>query len=251
MHRLIVLGLAGAGGIAVAACGSASAGTATPDPSSASAGFARNGAAGQLVQISGTTLILSNANGDTTVTYTPSTIIMKSSTGSVTDIVAGVCLTATGSKDASGQITASVVQVSSAVNGACPRGGFGGGGGPRRSPNPSFTPNPAFANRAVARGLVMSVNGTAVTLRTTTGATETVTVPTTVRVTTSTTASSSDLQTGECILATGQRGASGTVAARALSIVPAGPSGCFSGGGFGFGGGGFGGGGGAGGTTAA
>jgi hypothetical protein len=56
-----------------------------------------------------------------------------------------------------------------------------------------------------------------------------------------------DLAIGECVLATGTKDTSGTVSARSLSIVPAGPSGCFTGGGFRRGGGGGGGGGGFGG----
>ncbi len=63
------------------------------------------------------------------------------------------------------------------------------------------------------------------------------------------TITSGDLGVGDCIVATGQKDASGTVQARSVNIVPPGPSGCNAGGGGGFGfgrGGGFGGGGGAG-----
>ena len=74
--------------------------------------------------------------------------------------------------------------------------------------------------------------------------------PTTVTVSRIASASAADLSVGECVMATGQKDASGKVTARALSIQPPGPSGCFTGrrgfggGGFGGGGGGFGGGGG-------
>jgi hypothetical protein len=68
-----------------------------------------------------------------------------------------------------------------------------------------------------------------------------------VKVTTSATVPTSDLALGQCVLAVGAKDSSGIVSATALSIVPAGPSGCFTGGGRGlgggFGGGGFGGGG--------
>jgi hypothetical protein len=87
---------------------------------------------------------------------------------------------------------------------------------------------------------VTTVNGTAVTVQPTTGAAQTVTVPTTVTVAESSAASASNLSVGDCIQATGPKDAAGKVTATSLSIVPAGPSGCFTGGrGFG-GGGGFG-----------
>jgi DNA polymerase-3 subunit gamma/tau len=77
-------------------------------------------------------------------------------------------------------------------------------------------------------------------------------VPTTVQVGVTDTVAKTDLSVGDCVLATGQKDAKGVVAARSVNVVPAGPSGCFTGtgpgagGGFGrgFGGGGFGGGGG-------
>jgi hypothetical protein len=252
MNRLPLVLAAIAAAVAVAACGSADAGNGSSSASPSGGAFAR-GADGQLVQISGNTLTLSSTSGiDTTVTYTASTVITKTSTGTVADVVPGVCITATGAKDATGAITAATVSVSSPVNGSCSAGfGFGGGGGARRSPSPGFTPNPAFANRAAVRGLVSAVNGTQVTVKTSTGAATTFTIPTTVRVTTTATATPSELTTGECIAAAGSRESSGTVSARSLIIVPAGPSGCFSGGagGFGgFGGGGFFGGGGGGGA---
>ena len=94
------------------------------------------------------------------------------------------------------------------------------------------------------------MNGTSVTLQPVTGAAQTISLPTTVTVSESNVASASDLAVGDCIQATGPKDSSGKVAATALSIVPAGPSGCFTGGRGGFGGGfggrGFGGGAGAG-----
>ena len=73
-------------------------------------------------------------------------------------------------------------------------------------------------------------------------------MPTTVQVSRSESGTVSDLSVGDCILATGSKDATGKVAARTVQIVPAGPSGCFTGG-FGRGGG-FGGGGGGGGGSA-
>ena len=246
MNRLAVTVLGIGAVLAVAACGTAAAGTTTPSPSGGSnnSSRARNAAAGQLVQINGTTLILSNANGDTTVTYTGSTVITQTSTGTVSDINPGVCIVAVGQKDATGQVTAATVTVRNPTNGSCAGGGnlFGGGGGAPRTGNPSFSPRPTPANLGIARGLVTAVSGTSVTVQQTDGTTVTIAVPTTVRVSKTDTVDASTLQTGDCVAATGTRDSSGAVAARALTIVPAGPSGCFTGGrGGGFGGGGFGG----------
>lgn len=262
MHRVVLPLLAGFGGLAVAACGSsAAAGTTTPKPGSSStprAGArAFNGAFGQLVQIKGQTLIVSNAQGDTTVAYTGSTTITQTSTATFADIVTGECLSAAGTKDSTGAVTATNVTVRNASNGSCsagsifggPGGGAGNGGG-TRTPNPNRTPNPSFApaaNLGRASGLVTAVNGTSVTVQDTTTSgttTTTITVPTTVRVNRIDTVDSSALQTGECVTAVGQKDSSGTVQARALTIVPAGPNGCTPGGGGFFGGGRFGGGGG-------
>jgi hypothetical protein len=85
---------------------------------------------------------------------------------------------------------------------------------------------------------VTVVSGTTVSVRDPRGGTGSVTVPTTVRVTTSAAGSTGDLTLGQCVLAVGSKDSAGVVSATALSIVPAGPSGCFTGGnGRGFGGG--------------
>ena len=253
MNRLTLATLGGGAALMVAACGGAAASTTTPSPSSGNAGrgaFARNAAAGQLVQISGSKLILSNSSGDTTVTYTTSTTITQTSTGSVADIASGTCITVAGQKDSTGHITASTVAVRDAVNGSCAGGGFGGfgggfGGGGRRTPNPNVTPPPQAANFARVSGQVTSggVNGTSVSVKEATGTVVTMTIPTTVRVRKSDAVSGSALSTGQCVSAFGSKSSSGTVAARVLTILPAGPNGCFSrgsGSGGGFGGGGFG-----------
>jgi hypothetical protein len=227
--------------LVVVACGSSSAaGVSTSTSSGASGGGAagRNGTAGELVQINGNTLILNTQSGDVTVQTTSATTVQKTSTGSVADIVVGTCIGATGSKDASGAVTANSVRLSEKVGGTCNGGAFGGapGGGGRGNggadtrtpPAGSAQPTPP-ANFASLRGEVSAVAGTSVSVLSSTGVATTITVPTTVAVTRSATASLSDLSTGQCVLATGSKDSTGAVAARSLSIVPAGPSGCFTG----------------------
>ena len=249
MNRLI-LGAAGAiASLGVAACGSATAGggASTPSPSARPGrGLAGNVAFGQLVQINGPTLILSNTNGDSTVTYASTTTITQTNTGTVADIAAGSCIAARGTKDASGMLTAASVTLSAPIGGSCTT--FGGGRGGTFSPRPGVSPPAGAAGLAAARGQVKAVSGTSVTISESSGTTI-IDVPTTVRVTTSTVVTPTALQTGECLTAIGTKASSGAVAARLLTITPPGASGCTAGfgrGGGGFGGGGFGGGGGAG-----
>src|ERR1700693_4570825 len=130
MNRRI-LGAAGViASLGVAACGSATPGgsASTPSPSARiGRGLAGNVAFGQLVQITGPTLILSNTNGDSTVTYASTTTIMQTSTGTVADITAGSCIAATGTKDATGTLTAASVTLSAPVKGSCTTVRPGGG----------------------------------------------------------------------------------------------------------------------------
>ena len=239
--------------LALAACGSTTSASTTGAKSTATpqaggpGGFRRNGAAGELVKIAGTSLVLNTSTGDVIVDYDSSTPITKTHTGTLADVTPGLCITATGQKDSTGTLTASAAVLSTNVNGSC-QGPFGFGGGGERTPGstPRPTPPPGAAPRTPpVRGEVTGVNGTSVTVLTAGGTSTTITVPTTARIAVTNSAAASDLAVGDCVLATGSRSSAGVVTARNLSIVPAGPSGCFTGGGGGFGG--FGGGGGGGG----
>ena len=244
MNRIVVTALVSTAAVALAACGAAaSAGSTSPRTSaSTSPRFGgRNGASGELVQMNGTTLVVNSQTGDVTVVYSSSTTFQRTSTGTFADIVTGKCITATGQKDASGTLTASTVRLTDKVSGACSFGVGPRAGGP---PTPRPSPPAGRPNFSFAGGEVKAVSGTAVTVVNSTGASPTVTVPTTVRVSKSSPAAASDLALHECIAANGARDASGKVTARTISIVPAGPSGCAAG--VGRGGGGFGGGGGGG-----
>lgn len=229
-HLLPGLGLALA--VAVAACGgtAVAATKATPSP-----GRVRNGAAGQLVKISGQTLTLSGASGDVTVVYTSATRIQQTSTGSLADIVPGVCLVAGGQKDSGGTLTAYMVRISSPTGGACTvgfgaGGGFGGGRPGGGSFGGGFRPGEATppANAGFAAGLVTAVSGTSVTIKPTGLGAASLTVPTTVRVMKIQAATAADLQIDQCLVAAGPRDASGTVHAVALTITPPGPTGTCS-----------------------
>lgn len=224
--------------VALAACGgSATSNTAskpTPTPAAARAGAA----AGKLTTLSGTRLVLSGQTSSVVVTYTSTTRFAQSVAGAMSDIAAGACVTAVGQNGAGG-ITATSVAIQQDLNGNCtqngggnggagrangrPGGGFGGGGGGAGAPGgPGGNPN-----FAAARGQVASVSGTTVTVQPASGGSPTtVTVPATARITKTEAVTSSQLALGQCIQASGQRNSAGTLTARTLTIVPAGPNGC-------------------------
>jgi hypothetical protein len=249
MNHKVVLAIV-ASGIVAAACGSAptaNASSSSPTPGRGGAAQFRNGAAGQLVQVNGTTLILTGPNGDLTVTYSSTTTFTRTSTAVLADIVPGVCIVATGQKDSTGQLTATTVRLSPKPAAGCSAPGRLGpnptppaGASPR--PTPSGQPPMAFVS-----GEVTGASGISITVLTTSSGSQTIIVPTTAAVTTTVVASSTALQTGECLRATGAKDSAGNVQATSITITPAGPSGtCVTG----LGGGGFGGrGGGRGGAT--
>ncbi|HEX4214611.1 MAG TPA: hypothetical protein VIA06_14940 [Candidatus Dormibacteraeota bacterium] len=234
-------------GFALVACGPLpTAGSTSPSPSSRGRfAFARNGAFGQLVQISGQTLTLSGQTGDSTVTYTTTTTIEQTSAGSLGDIVTGTCVVATGSKGSGGAVTAATVEVRPATGTGCAAARPGGGSGrpfPTRSPRPRSSGTPrASSSSAVVDGEVTAATGTQITVKTATGTSESLTVPTTAKVTDESSATASALQVNLCVAATGKPGSSGKVAATSLTLSQPDSSGTCTEAGFGFGGGGGGG----------
>jgi hypothetical protein len=245
MNRIVMTALLLTAVTGLAGCGAAaSAGSSSPGASASPRFGGRNGISGELVQMNGTNLVVNSQSGDVTVVYTNATTFQKTSTGTFADILAGKCLTTSGQKDASGALTATTVRLSDKVNGACRFAG------PRTGAPATARPSPPAGrpNFSVVGGEVTAVSGNAVTVTASTGASQTVTVPTTVRVSKSSPATASDLALHQCITANGPKDTSGKVTARSIAIVPPGPSGCATGGRGGFGGGGVpGGGGGAGG----
>src|SRR5258706_7925768 len=123
---------------ALAACGSSAGATNTgSSPSPGTAGAPRGGASGQLVQINGDTLILTGTNGDITVTFTATTTITKTSAATLADITPGECMFATGTKDASGLVTATSVRLAPKDANACVTGGPGSSPPSGASPRPT------------------------------------------------------------------------------------------------------------------
>src|SRR5438034_11755210 len=94
----------------LAACGNganAANGATSPSPG----GPQRGGASGQLVQIDGVTLILTGANGDTTVTFTNSTTMTSTCAATIADIAQAERIVASGTSGWSGVTTATAVRL--------------------------------------------------------------------------------------------------------------------------------------------
>jgi hypothetical protein len=229
MNRSILL-VAAAAALALAGCGAAATAAKSPASPSSGAGNAfRNGAAGQLVQINGQTLILTGPNGDTTVMVTTSTSFAKTSVATLADITTGICVVATGRKDATtGAITATNVRLSPKSPAGCTAGGFAPGGAAGGTPRPNATPRPTPSGQPVAAfviGEVTGVSGTSVIVLTQTVGSQTITVQAAATITTNAAVTETALQNGQCLRAVGSRDSAGNVLATAITITPAGPSG--------------------------
>ena len=213
----------------LAACGNGA--NAANGPTAASPGGPqRGGASGQLVQINGDTLILTGANGDTTVTFTNSTTITKTSAATLADIAQGECIVASGTKDSSGLITATTVRLAPKGATGCASGGQGFSPPAGASPRPTPSGQPGMS---ILSGEVTAVSGTSITVLTSSNGSQLLTVPTVASVTLSSATTAASLQVGQCLRATGAPNASGTVEATSLTITPPGANGTCSTGGFG------------------
>jgi Domain of unknown function (DUF5666) len=247
--RASIIFVVGVAAAVLAGCGSigqpagASGAAAQTSPSPGRGAFA-NGVAGQVSQVGSGTMTVAQQSGSARVTFDSSTSVLQSGTGSLSEAVAGVCVVATGTKDASGVVTARTFQVQLNMNGNCtPPAGLGGGGGGgggqgaggragRGSPSPGAGGAPP-ANFANVRGKLTSVSGSTMTVQPQTGSPVTVMVDSSTTVTRLVTSSTARLAAGECVTANGQRDSSGTVKARTILISPPGPNGNCTFGGFG------------------
>jgi hypothetical protein len=244
MNKLSVAAIAAAT-VALAACGSTTSASTTTPAAATPSGAGARGAAGEVAQITGSQLIINAATGDITVLFTGTTIVQRTRTGSLADLTVGTCVAVTGSKDATGAVTAAAIRTFTATSTSCTLTGNGfGTRSPGAVPRPSGSPaRPPNANFALTVGAVTAAAAGTITVQTTAGP-STITVPTTARISLVTTATDGDISVGDCVTATGPRTSSGTVTARTITIVPSGANGCSTraGGGFGggFGGGGFG-----------
>lgn len=206
------------------------------------------GTVGRVASITGQSMeVQSQTAGQTTVNYTSSTTFDQTIPGTLADVTAGACVSASGTPSAGSgttsstrpaAVTATAVRISQPVSGSC-AGGFGI---VRR--RTGTTPSGSAVRRRSARrgtrrsfgavGTVASVSGSTFVVTEAnrrTGATSSVTV--TVGASTTYTqvasASATDLAVGKCVRAIGPADTTGAITARSITISTAGASGCSAG----------------------
>lgn len=249
--------------VTIGACGGkgpASNTTATTSPTTSGTGTGSRfpGATGEVAAINGNSMEVQNQQtGQVTVSWTSSTVFTKTVSVAGSSIVAGDCITATGST-ASGTLVATSVTISQPdSSGSCNRALGPGGGGfgsrfQRGSTPPSSIPNRTLpagaANFAFASGKVTSVSPTSLVVlgfsssgfgrRGTTGTTPPTSVPATdvtvdvnpsTRYTQTQPADAAALAVNDCVSAVGPSDDTGAITAKTVRITPMGPNGCSTG----------------------
>ena len=133
---------------------------------------------GQIVSVKGSSFVIKNSFGnvgDSTVSLTDSSVLVKQSSAARSDLKAGNCVTAIGQKATSGAVDALRVTIAPPVNGKCAAGLFGHRGGYPHSGAGATGTRPAnftaFGNFAFAAGKITAVNGDTLTIHGQTGTT--------------------------------------------------------------------------------
>ncbi len=194
--------------VMLAGCGSVTATTPHSSPTPTTHAHKGGSASGQLVAVNATTLTLTGIHGDVPVDYTSKTRVDQLETVPLSAITTGLCVAVFGQWAANASINASRVSVTPA--GRCTA---------THTPQASSSAGATTHRTGAAVGTVTAVTPTSLTLRASSGAVVSVSIPTTVQVTKITTATSSTLQVNQCILAVGPVAPSGTVQAKTLTIT--------------------------------
>ena len=207
--------------MALASCGTAAAPSPTPNtatpPTSPStpAQYQGRGAGGTIAQVNGNTLTLTTTQGTVTVNIGSDSTIQKTVTSALSDLQEGEFLFVMGSPDASGNISATSIQV--LPQGSSPPSAPSVGS--RGSSNQSGTRAPS--QRQGTMGTLSKIDGNVLTLTTSQG-TATVTVGSDTTIQETVTGTISDLQEGQSVSVTGSRDANGNITATSIRIQPAG-----------------------------
>jgi hypothetical protein len=171
-------------------------------PASAPAAAGKDRAFGLVDSVSGGTVMVTGPKGPATVDVTPSTRVTQLSAAQLTDVVAGECVAVHPTKGSGGQspVTAAAVLVTQAGNGRCGQAGPRGHG---------------------VGGTVASVNGSSIVLTAADNSQVTVTVTSGTRYAKRSTADTSAIAAGQCLMARGTKDGSGNLAATAVNLRPA------------------------------
>lgn len=223
----------------LAACGSNPASAATPSAASATAtacaqatrpATAFKTAIGILKSISGQTLVLTNAQGNSvTVTYSSTTTFTQEVKLAASDLKEGASVRVAVTNAGSTYTAVSVlVNTGTGTNGGFP--GFNGTPGAKRGTgsNPCFARRSRFGNGTPGagtnnfRGLigtVSGINGNVLTITDTTGASFTVNLTAQTQIIETTNATSAVLKVGEPLTAVGKPGGQNTVIASTIAVL--------------------------------
>ncbi|KZM76301.1 hypothetical protein, partial [Cellulosimicrobium sp. I38E] len=240
-----------------------------PDDALPSGGGRTPGVSGEVAAVDGTTAQVQDGESQTAVSWSDGTTVTVTVDGTLADVAVGSCVVAlTGSPggapgdesdDTTDDAAATTVSVSEPVDGECtgglggrfPGGGFPGGERPDGAPSdlptdlpdgaptdlPSGAPDgegrPGGGFGGLTTGLVTAVDGTTITVTTTTpegeSGEETVTVDDATAYTVQRTGSGDDVVVGQCVSAQGESGDDGTLTATSLTLSAPGDDGCTGG----------------------
>jgi Domain of unknown function (DUF5666) len=192
------------------ASSSAGASTSSPTaPTPAPAGKDR--AFGLVDSVSGGTVMVTGPKGPATVDVAPSTRVTQLTAAHLADVIAGECVAVHPTKGSGGQspVTAAAVLVTQAGDGRCGQAGPRGHG---------------------VGGTVASVNGSSIVLTAADNSQVTVTVTSRTRYAKRSTADTSAIAAGQCLMARGTKDGSGNLAATAVNLRPAANGQCGGGG---------------------
>ncbi len=230
------------GALALGACSASASSSTSSAAATKPASLGRPLASGSISSVGSSSMVVQNARtgGTVTVDWSSATTFDQTVTASASDLAIGDCAQVLGSSASSGPAAARTVSITMPTSSGCTRpagsgrafsGGGGGGGGGFGGGAVPFTS--AFGSVASVGNGTLTVNGTS-----TSGSTSTsFTYDSTTTFTKVQSANASSVTNGQCATAFGSS-SSGSVAASAITLRPAGPNGCSGfGGGGGFGGG--------------
>jgi Domain of unknown function (DUF5666) len=187
---------------------------------------------GTIQSINGSTIVLTDANGNSvTATYTSTTRFTRQVKASTTALVSGTFVFVAVTQNADNTYTATSITLTNGGNGQRFGGGFGGGSG-RRGNSPcrqgqrgNFGGQNFAGMTGNARGItgtVSQLSGKTLTVTDVNQADYTVTLNATTQIIQTSQASASSLQVGMRINVVGMRNAQGVITARSVTILAAG-----------------------------
>jgi hypothetical protein len=209
--------IAGCAALTLAACGGSGSATGSSSAGTRSTAIAgggvKGGIAGQITRLGGDKMVVKGPSGNVTVTYSPSTNVLLTSSATQSNVVAGACVVVTGRREPAGPVTADTVQVQYNMNGKCAplpgvvlgRNGPGNAANLRGKVTRQRVRHGASDGGWCAGGRERTLDGS---------------------ITRQDTATTNRLAVGQCVQVNGQQDAAGVVQARALIISMVGLTAC-------------------------